>query len=58
MALKDLQKTIENISSISTLPTVIERITRLLQNPKTSAEEIGRAITTDQALASKSSEAG
>ena len=53
MALKDLQKTIENISSISTLPTVIERITRLLQNPKTSAEEIGRAITTDQALASK-----
>jgi putative nucleotidyltransferase with HDIG domain len=53
VALKDLQKTIENISSISTLPTVIERITRLLQNPKTSAEEIGRAITTDQALASK-----
>jgi putative nucleotidyltransferase with HDIG domain len=46
-------KTIENISSIPTLPTVIERITRLLQNPKTSAEEIGKAITTDQALASK-----
>ncbi len=53
MALKDLQKTLESISSIPTLPTVIERITRLLQNPKTSAEEIGKAITTDQALASK-----
>lgn len=44
---------IENISSIPTLPTVIERLTRLLQNPKTSAEEVGKAITTDQALASK-----
>ena len=48
-----IRQTIENISSIPTLPTVIERITRLLQNPKTSAEEIGKAITTDQALASK-----
>jgi putative nucleotidyltransferase with HDIG domain len=46
-------KTIETISTIPTLPTVIERITRLLQNPKTSAEEIGKAITTDQALATK-----
>jgi HD-like signal output (HDOD) protein len=46
-------KNIENISSIPTLPTVIERLTRLLQNPKTSAEEVGKAITTDQALASK-----
>ncbi len=46
-------QTIENISSIPTLPTVIERLTRLLQNPKTSAEEVGKAITTDQALASK-----
>jgi len=53
VALKDLQKTLEGISSIPTLPTVIERITRLLQSPKTSAEEIGKAITTDQALASK-----
>jgi len=44
---------LENITSIPTLPTVIERITRLLQNPKTSAEEIGKAITTDQALATK-----
>ena len=46
-------KSIENITSIPTIPTVIERITRLLQNPKTSAEEIGKAITTDQALATK-----
>jgi HD-like signal output (HDOD) protein len=52
MPLAILEK-IENISSIPTLPTVIERLTRLLQNPKTSAEEVGKAITTDQALASK-----
>ncbi|MBD3315578.1 MAG: HDOD domain-containing protein, partial [Chitinivibrionales bacterium] len=50
---KDLRKTIQGISTIPTLPTVVDKITRLLQNPQTSAEEIGRAITTDQALASK-----
>jgi HD-like signal output (HDOD) protein len=46
-------KTLENISTIPTLPIVIEKITRLLHNPQTSAEEIGKAITTDQALAAK-----
>lgn len=48
-----LQLAIQNISNIPTLPTVIEKITRLLQNPQTSAEEVGRAITTDQSIASK-----
>jgi HD-like signal output (HDOD) protein len=49
----DLLATIKKISTIPTIPTVLEKITLLLQNPQTSAEEIGRAITTDQALASK-----
>ena len=49
----DILQRVKGISTIPTLPTVIEKITRLLQNPQTSAEEIGRAITTDQALASK-----
>jgi len=49
----NILSTIENLSSIPTLPAVIERLTRLLQNPKTSAEEVGKAITTDQTLASK-----
>ncbi len=48
-----IRKTLENVLAIPTLPIVIEKITRLLQNPSTSAEEIGKAITTDQALASK-----
>jgi len=46
-------KTIEGISSIPTLPAVIDQLGRLLQNPSTSAEEVGKAITTDQALTSK-----
>jgi HD-like signal output (HDOD) protein len=48
-----IREALEAITTIPTLPVVIEQITRLLQNPKTSAEEIGKAITTDQALASK-----
>ena len=48
-----IRKTLENVSTIPTLPIVIEKITRLLQNPQTSAEDIGKAITTDQALTSK-----
>jgi putative nucleotidyltransferase with HDIG domain len=43
----------ENITSLPTLPTVITKISHLLQDPRTSADEIGKAITTDQALASK-----
>lgn len=48
-----IRKTLESISTIPTLSIVIDKLARLLQNPQTSAEEIGRAITTDQALASK-----
>ncbi|KMQ51626.1 metal dependent phosphohydrolase [Chitinispirillum alkaliphilum] len=48
-----LSKRLEVINSIPTLPEVVERLTVLLQNPKTSAEEVGRAITADQALSSK-----
>ena len=50
---ESLLEKISNISTIPTLPTVLERITSLLRNPKTSAEEIGKAITKDQSLASK-----
>jgi HD-like signal output (HDOD) protein len=49
----DLLKTIRGISSIPTIPTALEKITMLLQNPQTSADEIGKAIITDQSLASK-----
>lgn len=50
---RHIRQSLESISTIPTLPVVIDKLTRLLQNPKTSAEEVGKAITTDQALASK-----
>lgn len=50
---KKILEKISNLSSIPTLPSIIGQITCLLQNPKTSAEELGRAITSDQALAAK-----
>ncbi|MFH0920474.1 MAG: HDOD domain-containing protein [Fibrobacterota bacterium] len=43
----------EKVTGLPTLPKVIQEITNLMQNPRTSAEEVGRAITMDQALASK-----
>lgn len=43
----------ERVTSLPTLPTVITRMSQLLQDPRTSAEEVGKAITNDQALASK-----
>jgi putative nucleotidyltransferase with HDIG domain len=50
---KNIRQTVESISNLPSHPIVIDRITKLLTNPRTSAEEIGKAITTDQALASK-----
>jgi HD-like signal output (HDOD) protein len=50
---KNIKQTIEKISSLPSHPVVIERITRLLSNPRTSAEDIGKAMTTDQSLATK-----
>jgi putative nucleotidyltransferase with HDIG domain len=48
-----IRTTLETVSTIPTLSIVIDKIARLLQNPQTSAEEVGKAITTDQALAAK-----
>ncbi len=53
MEQKNILDIITSISTIPTLPTVLAKITSLLRNPKTSAEEVGRAITQDQSLASK-----
>jgi len=48
-----LKAVTEKITSLPTLPKVLTEISSLMQNPRTSAEEVGRAITRDQALASK-----
>lgn len=44
---------LENITGLPTLPTVITQVTKLMQNPKVSATEVGQAISSDQALAAK-----
>jgi putative nucleotidyltransferase with HDIG domain len=48
-----LQAITDKITSLPTLPKVITEITTLMQNPRTSADEVGRAITMDQALSAK-----
>ncbi len=49
----DLKRIIDSISGLPTLPVVITKVTKLMQNPKVSAAEIAQAISSDQALASK-----
>jgi len=43
----------QKLGDLPTLPTVITKISMLMQNPRTSANEVGEAITTDQSLTSK-----
>jgi len=50
---ENLQKIIDEISDLPTLPAVITQVTRMLQNPKVAANEVGLAIASDQSLASK-----
>ncbi|MFP4520588.1 MAG: HDOD domain-containing protein [Fibrobacterota bacterium] len=50
---EELKQITDKITGLPTLPTVITRITQLMQNPHTTADEVGKAITTDQSLASK-----
>ena len=44
---------VQKINDLPTLPTMMMTITRLMQDPRTSADELGRAIGTDPSLVSK-----
>lgn len=48
-----LQAMVERMGDLPTLPTVLLTINKLLTNPRTSAYEVGNAITNDQVIASK-----
>ena len=48
-----LKALVQKITDLPTLPAMMATITRLMQDPRTSAEELGRAIATDPALVSK-----
>lgn len=54
---KEIQAKINSIigklSSLPTLPLVLEKINQLMKNPKTSASDIARIIGEDQSLAAK-----
>lgn len=44
---------LDGFGELPTLPTVLHRINALLSNPRTTAAEVGQAISTDQAIAAK-----
>ncbi len=50
---KELKALVLKVTDLPTLPLMMSTITRLMQDPRTSAEELGRAIGTDPALVSK-----
>ncbi|MFW5960450.1 MAG: HDOD domain-containing protein [Chitinivibrionales bacterium] len=44
---------IKNISNLPSLPPVMKKLTKLLENPETTAEKVGKVISTDLSLSSK-----
>ncbi len=52
-SIKELKDVTEKITNLPTLPTVLTEIGRLMQDPHTTADEVGEAISGDQSLSSK-----
>ncbi|MFC1584369.1 HDOD domain-containing protein [Fibrobacterota bacterium] len=50
---ENLRNITQRLTDLPTLPTVVAKIAMLMQNPRTSANEVGQAITNDQSLTSK-----
>jgi len=48
-----LQSLVERMGDLPTLPSVLITINKLLANPRTSANEVGAAISSDQVIAAK-----
>ena len=48
-----IKELIVKIEKLPTLPVVVTRINAMVQNPKTSAREVGAAIATDPSLSAK-----
>lgn len=47
----ELQRQMQSLKALQTQPAAVAKITQMMQNPATNAEELGRAIKTDQVLA-------
>ncbi|MCL2688482.1 MAG: HDOD domain-containing protein [Chitinispirillia bacterium] len=48
----ELQRRLQSLKALQTQPAAVAKITKMMQNPATNAEELGRAIRTDQVLTS------
>lgn len=48
-----LKELVSKIEKLPTLPVVVARVNAMVQNPKTSAREVGAAIATDPSLSAK-----
>jgi len=46
-------KKLEKIPDLPTLPNIVIKVNKLLQDPETSIKELGKTIETDQAMATK-----
>ena len=50
---EQFQKLVRQVHSLPTLPTILLKITELVNNPKTSAIQLGRVIAEDPVLTAK-----
>ncbi|GAB4175811.1 MAG: HDOD domain-containing protein [Calditrichia bacterium] len=48
-----IYRRIQSISKLSTLPVIAAKVVSMVENPKTTASELGKVISTDQALTSR-----
>ena len=53
MEAAELRRFVEKIQSLPTLPGTVVRINRMLDNPETTANEVGAQIESDQVLSAK-----
>jgi len=47
------KREVKRIKNLPTVPGIVSKISRLVENPETSAAEVGRLITQDQVLSAK-----
>lgn len=53
MERSEMRRQVEKITSLPTLPGSVTRITHMLDNPETTASEVGKEIAKDQVLSAK-----
>jgi putative nucleotidyltransferase with HDIG domain len=49
---KDIRHHLQSLKNLQTQPAVVAKITQMMQNPVTNADELGKAIMADQVLTS------